>query len=783
MSFLTTLVNNSTLLGVRDISLSLTTLRSFDANAGTVQSSRTNAIDIIEKQVCLALARSQTDISLNGSVGSQTKFAGVSDPSFGQHVLVNNVAIDTPNVAMMTYLTDASFIAYKFDSTIGIDASSSRVTAPIYDFSCVVFQKETLVLDFSRNMAPDVSGNWTVTFSESLQPNLSRALNSELTARRNNNPFYPISVVEEDFNKKYAVCNGNLGNFYNDPFSVYFTNTPGSVPTAVQFDYSNNQIVNPSFLQTVGQSIYQLNIRDDLQDFGRNNLNPIFPNELGTFSFQQLEPSGGIVVTSLSNGNAVSTSSLPFQILDQSTNIVTDLDASMTLNRYNSIFPLNGSHTTNNFVIDTSSNGGGYQFTDNSLNSSNWVSYFDYNPSPPDISGTSPNQQLNLITSSDISTTKYAYKEYRIQDLNSFKLSFELSKTLVGFDNFVVSFGSTTSGLTNGIIFKMTSDRITMYKGSQGLTSSYGFNTAAGQFRKVTISYNRVPSVSNVWSVGYDGNEDVLSFLTDDALNGNYWGFGANVGNSSGTCSIRNVKLDVYKSYDSSLFSLDSTNLTNNANYMNNFVNFPHNLKIQDGYLTIDNSLNSYELTRQFFQTALQPRGEILNVHNYNQNGLITLTVPAIHNRYKNYDPQNSSSGFSLGTLENIIVSYDGSDNDYIETNNLVTSDILSSLNYISAQVKQYDLSTQNCHFEALKIYDGYRSYLDTKYNYIFATDLPILSYPYQSNETTIYSSHNFSQEDEFNYNVQNPSGELMFIQLLSSQSLVSDTDVSDYTF
>lgn len=784
MSFLTTLVNNSTLLGVRDISLSLPALRYFDASAGSVQSSRTNALGIIEKQVCLALARSRTDISLNGT--NNIVVEGVSDPSFGQHVLVNNVAIDTPNVAMMTYLTDASFITYKFDSTIGIDASSSRVTAPIYDFSCVVFQKETLVLDFSRNMAPDEAGNWTVEFSESLQPNLSRALNSELTARRNNIPFYPISVVEEDFNKKYAVCNNNLGNFYNDPFSVYFTNTPGSVPTAVKFDYSNNQILNPSFLQTVGEPIYNLYIRDDILDYGRNNSNPLFQNELGTFSFQQLEPSGGIVVTSLSNGNAVSTSSLSFQILDQSTNIVTDLDQTMTTNRYNSIFPLNGSHTTDNFVIDTSSNGGGYQFTDNSLNSSNWVSYFVYNPSPPDISGTSPNQQLNLITSSDIRTTKYAYKEYRIQDLNSFKLSFELSKTLVGFDDFFVSFGSTSSGLNNGIIFKMTSNAIQMYKNGNLLTNNYGFNTAVGNFQKVTISYNRVPSGNNVWSVGYgyEGKEDVLSFLNDDTIisdpNRNYWGFGANVGNTPGTCSIKNVRLDVFKSYDS-LFLLDSTNLTNNANYMSSYVNYPHTLKIEDGYLTIDNSTNSYEPTRQFFQTALIPRGEILNVNNYNQNGLITLTVPAIDRRFKNYVVANSSSGFSSGTLEDIIVSYDGSDNEYIETNDLVTSDILSSLNSISAQVKEYDLSEQY-HFEALKFYDGYRSYSGTKYNYINATDLTQLSYQYQSNETTIYSSHNFSH-DEFTYNVQNPSGQIMFIQLLSSQSLVSDTDVSGLYF
>ena len=183
MPNLTTLVNTGDSIGVRDISFSITQLQtSFDASAGITYASRTNSIAQIENQLLLGLAKGQSDLSVNSVRGTATSFPGVLDGTFGQHVLVNNVAVDTPNVSLMTYQVDSPFTTYRFDSTIGVE-NSTTVTAPVYDLSsCVVYQDEVLVLDFSLNTTSDSSGSWSVAF-DAVDNNLSRAVNSQLNAR------------------------------------------------------------------------------------------------------------------------------------------------------------------------------------------------------------------------------------------------------------------------------------------------------------------------------------------------------------------------------------------------------------------------------------------------------------------------------------------------------------------------------------------------------------------------------------------------------------------------
>ena len=350
MPNLTTLVNTGDSIGVRDLSFNITQLQtSFDASAGILYASRINSIAQIENQLLLGLAKGQSDLSVNSVLGTATSFTGTLDGSFGQHVLVNNVAVDTPNVGLMTYQVDAPFTTYRFESTIGIDLSSTTVTAPVYDFSdCVVYQDEVLVLDFSLNTTSDSSGSWTVAF-DAVNNNLSRAVNSQLSARFLASPTFPVKVIEPSFNRVTALCAQG-----NDAFNFYYSNTVGSIPTPVAFDYSNNVLRYPSVNQTLGSKLFDINAQLDQSG-------SLYTQEAGTYRFLQQEPSGGIVMDVLRNGGSGS-GSLPFQILDP-VSTLTDVDETLNTTQFNDFFPTVNSEDTFRFALDTSANGGGYTFS------------------------------------------------------------------------------------------------------------------------------------------------------------------------------------------------------------------------------------------------------------------------------------------------------------------------------------------------------------------------------------------------------------------------------------
>ena len=349
MPNLTTLVNTGDSIGVRDISFSITQLQtSFDASAGITYASRTNSIAQIENQLLLGLAKGQSDLSVNSVRGTATSFPGVLDGTFGQHVLVNNVAVDTPNVSLMTYQVDSPFTTYRFDSTIGVE-NSTTVTAPVYDLSsCVVYQDEVLVLDFSLNTTSDSSGSWSVAF-DAVDNNLSRAVNSQLNARFLASPAYPVKVIEPSFNRVTALCAQG-----NDAFRFRYSYTAGSIPTPVAFDYSNNVIRYPSVNQTLGSKLFDISAQLDQSG-------SLYTQEAGTYRFLQQEPSGGIVMDVMRNGGSGS-GSLPFQILDPSFEL-SDVDETLSTTQFNQFFPAVNSEDTFRFALDTSANGGGYTFS------------------------------------------------------------------------------------------------------------------------------------------------------------------------------------------------------------------------------------------------------------------------------------------------------------------------------------------------------------------------------------------------------------------------------------
>jgi hypothetical protein len=371
MSSLTTVFNNSNSLSVIDTSFSIAQLKqSFDVDASNAFATRVKSIESIEQQVLVALAKGRSSVTFTGP-RDNNPFRGTEDLDFKNHVLVNNVAIDTPNVAIMSYQVDASFETHSYDSTIGTDLSSTTVKAPVYDFSnSTVYVDENLVLTFRQPTTNDSTNDWTVEFSGTPEKNLSRAVNSNLNAKSGGVGVNPVTATDPSFNKLFALC----GQGSTGAFNTYYSNTAGSIPVPQTFAYRNNVIRNPSVSQNLNDQLFSIDVQQN------NTTGPfIDSSETGTYRFILQEPNGGIVVSDYRNGVQTNTgSNLPFLVVEPNGNNSL-VDENISTTDFNKIFYNIKSEDTFSFSLDTSANGGGYFFTTDISNINTLESTYIYN--------------------------------------------------------------------------------------------------------------------------------------------------------------------------------------------------------------------------------------------------------------------------------------------------------------------------------------------------------------------------------------------------------------------
>jgi hypothetical protein len=222
------------------------------------------------------------------------------------------------------------------------------------------------------------------------------------------------------------------------------------------------------------------------------------------------------------------------------------------------------------------------------VNMSNWYSIMNLYKSGSFtvVSGVAdPNVQYQL-TSTVANSSNTVFNSTKIQNYNSFVLSFDVFLASVTDRGFYFYCGATSStnipgvtGPNSGycIIFQVTGTRGIYLYNDQGQQLAYStfnwniFNNSA--FVPITITYNR--SVTNTWTVNVASN-DILLYNDPNNTNwvaniaGDFWGIGARTTTSGMSCYIRRVEL----SY------------TPFVNTINTTVNAQNNVKFPPGAMT-----------------------------------------------------------------------------------------------------------------------------------------------------------------------------------------------------
>jgi len=281
---------------------------------------------------------------------------GYSTP--GSSILINNTIIDTPNLALITYLDASGFEVFDNSYAIGTNSSGTFYgSIGELDPSSTVYINETL--NFNFQAAADISNcdsseKYYVSFDDSSLNNywLSKAINSHLNARDNcGNGIYPIKVIEPEFNRGNAMGGYHSSVESDEPFSYYYPDTSLNKPNVNDFaqDFSNN--INPDN----GETMYAM---QNLQSNGTGE-DVLFPNNnFGTWKFRY-DATNTVSITDYDDN-------LPFfQGVKDGATIDYDLDAmpnTLTDTELNGIFP---DADSSEFIFNVEAvpgTGGGYHF-------------------------------------------------------------------------------------------------------------------------------------------------------------------------------------------------------------------------------------------------------------------------------------------------------------------------------------------------------------------------------------------------------------------------------------
>lgn len=780
MSNLTTFVNTANTISVTDFSYNIANLVAIDASASILTaSSRQNAINTIENSILLNLAKGKGAVNATlARTRSANEKSGTLDSTFGQNVLVNNTIMDTPNAAIMCFTSDVSFQAYSFTSVIGNNGQT--VTAPVFDeASCNVITSEVMRIDLcANNTASYSSGNWSATFdSADLQCNLSRAVNSRLLARKNGNAFDPLTVTEPSFNTTFALCAEGT-----QAFQKYYNVSAGAVPTAVTFDYSNNVIKSrsKSVKQTAGATMYTLQSKQN------QNVDYRSYEEVGTFRFIQQPPT--ITVT-------IPAPSPPLGYLDT---------WSSTENRYRFEIVKYGG-----IVYEKTQNIGNFSEPGVFQGRADWAVqplYLGNNNgiwSATTINNVYPDWSSPQQSYAQGSVVKYNGKYYQI--------SYVVFGYGVDFINPNPALSSNTQEVTlptvAGVYFKGTVvfDPIDGFlyehvtNNSNGLPPSQDPNnwylrgnyTSPGvwnSFARIATYNLPAPNLPLLYLDPSNNPPGVapptvfsdvsFNILFPDINNGDDFSFNIATTNNNGGYTFAT---DV-----SNLFTLDSTNLTNNYAYMQTYLNTQHALNISGGTTTIDASNNSFIPTIGAF--SLSTDYESLDSTKYSQNGAIVLGVQSVTSRIKNVDLSAGGPLFTTVTsdLSAIVVAYDASDSDYITTNLNLSGITISDISQNAVTNGENLKFSENTSITVKKWFDGYDASWNDAYRYFSHTGGPNAIGTdalddFSSNQTLLYSTHNFT-DDQLQFSAQNPSGQLMLIRVNGAQSLTA-ADSSGFYF
>jgi hypothetical protein len=297
--------------------------------------------------------------------------------NFGKHVLVNNSAIDTPDLAIITQFMTGEKTYSNFSSVIGTNLSGSISGSVVEDTSSNPYIIEDVSFVFTDNSISnknkDDGSNWYVAFNSDNSDNyfLSKAINSELNALNDSSgAAYPIVVTEAStFNSTYALGSWPAG-ISSTAFNSYFTDSSGvgagflNVPDVIDFSGNNKETGSLGQMYTIqGQT---------------SSSSALTTQQYGTFKITQLEDPAAIHVSSYKNdaSTAIPTSQLPFMAKDGAS--VTDIYSSVSYSLFNNLYPAYGSDSSFNFKISTTDGAGGYYVADASNNNdANTSTVFD----------------------------------------------------------------------------------------------------------------------------------------------------------------------------------------------------------------------------------------------------------------------------------------------------------------------------------------------------------------------------------------------------------------------
>jgi hypothetical protein len=317
------------------------------------------------------------DVSINGvdiSFNITSSDASFTYLNAGSDIMINNTIIDTPNLALLTYLDVSGFSTFDNSYIIGANTYGDFYgSITDLDPSSLVYVTE--ILDFSFVAAPDAmnndaSNNYYVAFNPTSPSSsnywLSKAVNSPLNAHQiidgDVSGYYPLSVIEPSFNHDYAMgsYNANTDGPLPDPFNYYYPSTSYGLPNV---DSISNVNTNNNYDPVNDMQIYAIS---SLQDNG----SPTFNDNFGSWKFEYAQndtSNAPVVSSSESNLN-----NLPFfQGVDSSKNHPFEpLPSSLTDSSLNALFP--GLDSTNfEFQITATPGYGGYHFA-NETDSGNY---------------------------------------------------------------------------------------------------------------------------------------------------------------------------------------------------------------------------------------------------------------------------------------------------------------------------------------------------------------------------------------------------------------------------
>lgn len=269
--------------------------------------------------------------------GTYTNLTTVS-PRYKTDMLINNSIIDTPNLGLISYLVDASYVPRVVDISLGTNTTSSFLAHIRDSLNNYISQQETVKFYFidSREVNPidgspvsngagyisntDAGFEYYVRFDDhgAVKTNvhitdfgldlsfnnttdnnywMSKLVNSSLNNKINGRPNKPIFVYEPSFNATYPLGYEANGVMSPLPFTHKYTtssymNSVGisgdiTVPSVSAFTNNNVDPINSVTMYKVSFS-------------ANTNTNPITREQWGTW---KLDQSGSVVRNVIINGD------------------------------------------------------------------------------------------------------------------------------------------------------------------------------------------------------------------------------------------------------------------------------------------------------------------------------------------------------------------------------------------------------------------------------------------------------------------------------------------------